>query len=114
MRVQVTFRINTETGEVEFFQVDDTGQTRQLHDHDGLHEDIALAIARRPGTVKSRLHEARRRLAADPALCALIGAGDTPRTEEAAETAEAAAATPPQKVSSAIPRMRWSRSAVMI
>ena len=35
--------------------------------------DIALAIGRRPGTVKSRLHEARRRLAADPALCALAG-----------------------------------------
>ncbi len=30
--------------------------------------DIALAIGRRQGTVKSRLHEARRRLAADPAL----------------------------------------------
>ncbi len=40
--------------------------------------DIALAIARRPGTVKSRLHEARRRLAADPDLCALTAgfAGD--------------------------------------
>ena len=38
--------------------------------------DIALAIGRRQGTVKSRLHEARRRLAADPALCALAGAGD--------------------------------------
>src|SRR4029077_12484350 len=37
--------------------------------------DIALAIGRRPGTVKSRLHEARRRLAADPALSALAGAG---------------------------------------
>ena len=44
--------------------------------------DIALAIGRRQGTVKSRLHEARRRLAADPALCALAGAGDAPRTEE--------------------------------
>ena len=33
--------------------------------------DIALAIGRRQGTVKSRLHEARRRLAADPALSAL-------------------------------------------
>jgi RNA polymerase sigma-70 factor (ECF subfamily) len=33
--------------------------------------DIALAIGRRQGTVKSRLHEARRRLAADPDLCAL-------------------------------------------
>ena len=33
---------------------------------------IALAIGRRQGTVKSRLHEARRRLATDPDLCALI------------------------------------------
>jgi RNA polymerase sigma-70 factor (ECF subfamily) len=39
-------------------------------------KDIALAIGRRQGTVKSRLHEARRRLAADPALCALAGPGD--------------------------------------
>ena len=30
--------------------------------------DIALAIGRRPGTVKSRLHEARRRLAEDPGI----------------------------------------------
>jgi RNA polymerase sigma factor (sigma-70 family) len=30
--------------------------------------DIALAIGRRQGTVKSRLHEARRRLAEDPNL----------------------------------------------
>jgi RNA polymerase sigma-70 factor (ECF subfamily) len=45
--------------------------------------DIALAIGRRQGTVKSRLHEARRRLAADPALCALAGAGGDQRHEEA-------------------------------
>jgi len=32
--------------------------------------EIAIAIRRRPGTVKSRLHEARRRLAADPRLAA--------------------------------------------
>ncbi len=38
--------------------------------------DIALAIGRRQGTVKSRLHEARRRLAAEPALCALADDGD--------------------------------------
>jgi RNA polymerase sigma-70 factor (ECF subfamily) len=39
--------------------------------------DIARAIGRRQGTVKSRLHEARRRLAADPALGALaMFAGD--------------------------------------
>lgn len=38
----------------------------------GLSEkDIAVAIRRRPGTVKSRLHEARRRLAADPRIAAL-------------------------------------------
>jgi RNA polymerase sigma-70 factor (ECF subfamily) len=35
--------------------------------------DIALAIGRRPGTVKSRLHEARRRLAADPGIAPLAG-----------------------------------------
>jgi RNA polymerase sigma-70 factor (ECF subfamily) len=47
--------------------------------------DIARAIGRRPGTVKSRLHEARRRLAADPALGALaIVAEDAgPDAEEA-------------------------------
>lgn len=33
--------------------------------------EVATAIRRRPGTVKSRLHEARRRLAADPTLAAL-------------------------------------------
>jgi RNA polymerase sigma-70 factor, ECF subfamily len=31
--------------------------------------EIAIAIGRKPGTVKSRLHEARRRLADHPALC---------------------------------------------
>ncbi|HXZ62272.1 MAG TPA: RNA polymerase sigma factor [Acidimicrobiales bacterium] len=36
--------------------------------------DIARAIGRRPGTVKSRLHEARRRLADDPTLAALAQA----------------------------------------
>ena len=41
--------------------------------------DIALAIGRRQGTVKSRLHEARRRLAHDPALAALAhGEADSP------------------------------------
>lgn len=38
--------------------------------------DIALAIGRRPGTVKSRLHEARRRLAEDPALSALVASDE--------------------------------------
>jgi len=39
----------------------------------GLNErEIATAIRRRPGTVKSRLHEARRRLSADPFLAALV------------------------------------------
>src|SRR5471032_2879448 len=37
--------------------------------------DIALAIGRRPGTVKSRLHEARRRLSADPAMVMLAHDG---------------------------------------
>ena len=37
--------------------------------------DIAVAIGRRQGTVKSRLHEARRRLAGDPSMVALAGDG---------------------------------------
>jgi RNA polymerase sigma-70 factor (ECF subfamily) len=37
--------------------------------------DIARAIGRRQGTVKSRLHEARRRLAADPSMSALAFMG---------------------------------------
>jgi hypothetical protein len=45
MQVQITFRVNAETGEIEYFQVDDMGRTRQIRDHDALHEDIALAIA---------------------------------------------------------------------
>jgi RNA polymerase sigma-70 factor (ECF subfamily) len=45
--------------------------------------DIALAIGRRPGTVKSRLHEARRRLAEDPALVGLIGDGTLDESVEA-------------------------------
>lgn len=43
-----------------------------LRDWAGLSErEIATAIRRRPGTVKSRLHEARRRLAADQGLHAI-------------------------------------------
>ncbi len=44
--------------------------------------EIAIAIGRRPGTVKSRLHEARRLLAASPDLRALTG-DDTGAAEEA-------------------------------
>ncbi|MDQ6615632.1 MAG: RNA polymerase sigma factor [Actinomycetota bacterium] len=36
-------------------------------------KEIATVIHRRPGTVKSRLHEARARLGSDPALTALVG-----------------------------------------
>ena len=50
----------------------------------GLSErEIAQAIGRRPGTVKSRLHEARRRLAEDPTLIALQAIDD-----DVARTAE--------------------------
>jgi RNA polymerase sigma-70 factor (ECF subfamily) len=48
--------------------------------------DIAHAIGRRQGTVKSRLHEARRRLADDPELSALARTydhGDETPAEEA-------------------------------
>jgi predicted RNA polymerase sigma factor len=49
----------------------------------GLSEhQIAQAIGRRPGTVKSRLHEARRRLAQDPTLLSLHESHDaTPIAE---------------------------------
>ncbi|HEU5034938.1 MAG TPA: RNA polymerase sigma factor [Mycobacteriales bacterium] len=44
-----------------------------LRYYSGLAErEIAVAIQRRPGTVKSRLSEARRRLADDPALAAWV------------------------------------------
>jgi RNA polymerase sigma-70 factor (ECF subfamily) len=45
--------------------------------------DIALAIGRRQGTVKSRLHEARRRLAEDPTLLRLSDHSND--TEEAGQ-----------------------------
>jgi RNA polymerase sigma-70 factor (ECF subfamily) len=45
--------------------------------------DIAHAIGRRPGTVKSRLHEARRRLGDDPTLAALGQRGDLDDSVEA-------------------------------
>jgi RNA polymerase sigma-70 factor (ECF subfamily) len=47
--------------------------------------DIALAIGRRPGTVKSRLHEARRKLADDPVLLALAGRETSDHAEEATQ-----------------------------
>jgi RNA polymerase sigma-70 factor, ECF subfamily len=46
--------------------------------------DIALAIGRRQGTVKSRLHEARRRLSNDPSLVSLAG-DDPARAEDSVE-----------------------------
>ena len=45
--------------------------------------DIALAIGRRPGTVKSRLHEARRRLSENQALVAMVDEDTVNRREEA-------------------------------
>jgi RNA polymerase sigma-70 factor (ECF subfamily) len=45
--------------------------------------DIAVAIGRRQGTVKSRLHEARRRLAGDPSLVRLAGDVDVDDSVEA-------------------------------
>jgi RNA polymerase sigma-70 factor (ECF subfamily) len=47
--------------------------------------DIALAIGRRQGTVKSRLHEARRRLAEDPSIASLAGNGANDDSEEAGQ-----------------------------
>ena len=43
--------------------------------------EIAMAIGRRPGTVKSRLHEARRLLAAHPVLQGLVSDHHAARSE---------------------------------
>ena len=45
--------------------------------------EIAQAIGRRPGTVKSRLHEARRRLKENPRLAALADQAPIDQPEEA-------------------------------
>jgi RNA polymerase sigma-70 factor, ECF subfamily len=47
--------------------------------------DIALAIGRRQGTVKSRLHEARRRLAEDPDIVQLAAGDRSADIEEAGQ-----------------------------
>jgi RNA polymerase sigma-70 factor (ECF subfamily) len=47
-------------------------------------QEIAIAIGRQPGTVKSRLHEARRRLADHPALRSETSSDPT-TTQEAAQ-----------------------------
>jgi RNA polymerase sigma-70 factor (ECF subfamily) len=47
--------------------------------------DIAQAIGRRQGTVKSRLHEARRRLAEDPSILSLADDGAPDDSEEAGQ-----------------------------
>jgi RNA polymerase sigma-70 factor (ECF subfamily) len=46
-------------------------------------KDIALAIGRRAGTVKSRLHEARRRLSENPNIAALADDAELDQSEEA-------------------------------
>jgi RNA polymerase sigma factor (sigma-70 family) len=45
--------------------------------------EIAQAIGRRPGTVKSRLHEARRRLKENPRIAALADQAPLDQSEEA-------------------------------
>ncbi|MFF4274618.1 hypothetical protein [Streptomyces sp. NPDC001536] len=51
MRVRVRFRFNTETGEVELFQVDDIGSgSGPEHDaeHDRISAELGRVLARRP------------------------------------------------------------------
>jgi hypothetical protein len=45
MEIRVTFQVNTVTGEVEVFQVDEVGQATRVADHDAIHEQIAYAVA---------------------------------------------------------------------
>jgi hypothetical protein len=46
VRVRVRFRYNTETGEVEVFQVDDLAESPPTADHDARHDAATLRIAR--------------------------------------------------------------------
>ncbi|MGC0333431.1 hypothetical protein RKD23_006421 [Streptomyces sp. SAI-170] len=51
MRVRVRFRFNTESGEVELFQVDDVGEgSGPAHDaeHDRISAELGGLLARRP------------------------------------------------------------------
>jgi hypothetical protein len=56
MRVRVRLRVNTETGEVEVFQVDDLGAEELTEDHDEHHDQIAeelgRVVERRPRVVE--------------------------------------------------------------
>jgi hypothetical protein len=46
MRVRVRMRVNTETGAVEVFQVDDIGAELPQIDHDEHHDQIAAELGR--------------------------------------------------------------------
>jgi hypothetical protein len=56
MRVRVRLRVNTETGEVEVFRVEDVGTEAPLDDHDEHHDQIAeelgRVVERRPRVVE--------------------------------------------------------------
>jgi hypothetical protein len=81
VRVRVSFRVNTETGEVERFQVDDLGTSRQV-EHDAEHEEIAHRIGslieRRPD-----VYEVIPGSAADERAAALV---ERPAEQEAEDS----------------------------
>jgi hypothetical protein len=85
MQVQITFRVNTETGEIEYFQVDELGRTRQIRDHDAVHEDIAMAIAQvidPRADVSEVIGPSRRAAAAAPIPAPPIGQGRAEELEQ--------------------------------
>ncbi|MBD0421490.1 hypothetical protein H0H10_20410 [Streptomyces sp. TRM S81-3] len=73
MRVRVRFRFNTETGEVELFQVDDIGGGSGAgHDaeHDRISAELGAVLARRPDVEEVPGAEEPPLLRHDPAAAA--------------------------------------------
>ncbi|MFJ3673144.1 hypothetical protein ACIPSE_42465 [Streptomyces sp. NPDC090106] len=70
MRVRVRFRFNTDTGEVEVFQVDDIGEgsgPRHDAEHDRISAELGAVLARRPDVEEVTPLEEPPRLRHDPA-----------------------------------------------
>jgi hypothetical protein len=69
MRVRVRFRFNTDTGEVELFQVDDIGDgfgAEHDAEHDRISAELGAVLARRPDVEEVMPHEEPPRWRHDP------------------------------------------------
>ncbi|MET9732492.1 hypothetical protein ABZZ79_18145 [Streptomyces sp. NPDC006458] len=85
MRVRVRFRFNTESGEVELFQVDDVGGGfGPAHDaeHDRISAELGGLLARRPDVEEVTGTEERPLWRHDPIPAARQADGDTEDAEQ--------------------------------